>query len=492
MVTSAAHAECDSGLYGLTASPNGVLEDYLRPILQYAAHLVGADAGAALLLQEPASERTVVDLLPLESVPLHTRPALMRMCDAMAAERRTTEPMPERTADENQLFRDSRSMLHAPIFQRNHLAGMIQVESLRPRAFTAVHARQLADLAGEVGTVASRVLLREYAAGRGFDVCLVGNSPKLLEMERQVKIAGSDPRSPVLITGERGAGKELAAFAVHYYSQRRSGPFLAVNSAAFADTLLSDELFGHERHSFTGAETSRAGIFKAAEGGTLFFDEIGDMTPPVQASLLRVLDQGELRRIGRDKPVKVDVRIVGATNRNLRKMVEEGAFRADLYDRLNVFGIEVPALRERKQDIHVLAEYFLKKLCMANGRHHNVGNGGHCLSCLHRGGAACARPDFYDKLTEYSFPGNVRELRNLITRLAMGVLDEDLGAEHARLALGGCGGSREAADEVQLDAVVRNHICKVLRLTGNNKSHAARLLGIPLTTLVNKMKRLGM
>jgi len=497
MVTRTAQDRSDSGLFVLTASAEGALEEHLLPMLQWVAQVTGADAGGALLILDLSSGRTAVELLSLQATPLRSRAELLKDCKdicrqavAGSGSAAAGQGLPD---DNGRLFRDTRSVLRAAIFQREHVLGLIQMESARARAFSSGDSQRFAELAEDAGIVVSRMLLREYAAARGFDIALVGNSPKLLEMERQVKVAASDPMSPVLIVGERGSGKELAAHAVHYFSKRSAGPFLPVNSAAFSDTLLSDELFGHERHSFTGAETSRAGIFKAAEGGTLFFDEIGDMAPAVQASLLRVLDQGELRRIGRDKPLKVDVRIIGATNRDLGKMVAEGSFRADVYDRLNVFRVEVPALRERKDDIHILASYFLKKVCVANGRHHKVGHIDHCLSCLSMAGAACARSDFYDTLNEYNFPGNVRELRNLITRIAAGILDEDLGAEHARLAMElGAGGALKAAEDVHLDAVLRNHIAKVLRLTGNNKSHAARLLGLPLTTLINKMKKLGL
>ncbi len=487
----------NAAIQGFLSSPpaDGDVEEYLRPILQCAAQVTGADGGGALLLFDPSSGRTSVGLLPLQATPLRSRAELLKDCKDICRQATAgggSAASGQGSPDDNgMLFRDSRSVLRAAIFERDHVLGMIQMESARPRAFSQGHSQRFAELAEDAGIVVSRMLLRENAAARGFDISLVGNSAKLLDMERQIKVAASDPRSPVLILGERGSGKELAAHAVHYFSSRTAGPFIPVNSAAFADTLLSDELFGHEKHSFTGAETSRAGIFKAAEGGTIFFDEIGDMPPPVQASLLRVLDQGELRRIGRDKPLKVDVRIIGATNRDLRKMVADGSFRADLYDRLNVFRIDVPSLRDRKDDIPLLASYFLKKLCVANGRHHKISNIDHCLTCLHMAGAACASSDFYHQLNEYSFPGNVRELRNVITRIAAGILDEDLGAAHVRLAMDGGGGS--AMDEdVQLEAVLRTHIAKILQLTGNNKSHAARLLGLPLTTLIHKMKNLGL
>jgi two-component system response regulator HydG len=485
-------------VFDLGASTDANLDELLRLMLQQAVQETGADAGGALLLFDLSSGQAAVELLSIQSEPLHSRAELLKNCKDMClqATARGRSGAEERGLldGDRKLFGDSRTVLRAPVFQRDHVLGLIQMESVRARGFTTGHSQRFERLARDAGIVISRTLLREYAAARGFDIGLVGSSPKLLQMEQHLKVAASDSASPVLIVGERGSGKELAAHAIHYFSRRRAGPFLPVNSGAFSDSLLSDELFGHERHSFTGADTSRAGIFKAAEGGTLFFDEIGDMGLTVQASLLRVLDQGELRRIGSDKPLKVDVRVIGATNRDLRRMVAEGSFRADVYDRLNVFRVEVPTLRERKEDIPRLASYFLKRFCVTNGRHHKIDNNDQCLSCMNMMGAACARQDFYDALNEYSFPGNVRELRNLITRIAAEILDEDLGAEHVRLGLCEVAGGRplETPEDVQLEAVLRNHIARVLRLAGNNKSQAARLLGLPLTTLINKMKKLGL
>ncbi|HEX6085955.1 MAG TPA: sigma-54 dependent transcriptional regulator [Thermoanaerobaculia bacterium] len=461
-----------SDLFALTASGGGDFQESLEIILEFAARATGADGGGTLYV----ADRAAVELLPMKARPLRTRGEMKELAGK-------GEPQP--------FFRDTHSLLREPIRDRDTI-GFVQMESMRANAFSAADARGLREVAEIAGLVVSRLLLRDHAAGRGFDVALVGSSPKLLEMERQIKVAASDPKSPVIILGERGSGKEVAAFAVHYYSRRRAMPFVPINSAAFADSLLPDELFGHERHSFTGADSKREGLLKSADGGTLFLDEVGDMSQPVQASLLRVLDQGEIRPVGSDKAMKIDVRVIVATNRNLPKMVKEGTFRADLYDRLNVFRVDVPPLRDRKDDIHLLAGHFLKKVCVSNGRHDRRDLVAPCVSCLHMTGAACARPDFYQQLSEYHFPGNVRELRNLVTRISAAVSNEEFRAEHARTAIGSDTQGGEAPDDMELDAVVRQHINKVLRLTGHNKSHAARLLGLPLTTLVHKMKKLGL
>jgi len=481
MVERTAQNRGDSDLFVLAAWPETRLDECLRRILQTATEITGADAGAAVLIADPISGRSIVELLPLQSAPMRPRAELLRECKAICDGAAAYE--------NGRLFKGDGAVARVPIRLRDDVLGLIQVESARARAFSAADSRRLSMLADDVAVIVSRLLLREYAAEHGFDINLVGGSRRLLEIEEQVHVAASDSRSPVLIVGERGSGKELIAYAVHYFSQRRSGPFVPVNSAAFADTLSADELFGHEKHSFTGAETSRAGIFKAAEGGTLFFDEIGDMASPIQASLLRVLDHGELRRIGRDTPTKVNVRVVCATNRDLRKMVEQGTFRADLYDRLNVFRIEVPALRERREDIELLATYFLKKICNASGRHADASR---CISCCHMAKAACAQEDFFAALSEYAFPGNIRELRNVITRVASANSGRQLGAQEARRAVDPIGACEPGNGEARLDAVIRDHIQKILRRTGNNKSEAARLLGVPLTTLAYKMKKLGM
>ena len=206
-------------------------------------------------------------------------------------------------------------------------------------------------------------------------------------------------KATVLVRGESGTGKELAARALHEQSERAGGPFVAVSCAALSETLLESELFGHEKNAFTGAVAERKGRFELAHGGTLFLDEIGDIPAPVQVKLLRVLQQREFERVGGTKTIKVDVRIVAATNADLEKLVKEGKFREDLYYRLHVIQIPLPPLRQRTEDIPLLVEGFLKKFNAENGRH-----------------IARIAPEAMQCLVSYPWPGNVRELENIIER----------------------------------------------------------------------------
>lgn len=206
----------------------------------------------------------------------------------------------------------------------------------------------------------------------------------------------------VLITGENGSGKELIARAIHQHSKRKSGPFVKLNCAAVPHELIESELFGHEKGSFTGAVTARRGKFELADGGTLFLDEVGDMPQQMQAKLLRVLQEGELERVGGSETLKVDVRVIAATNKDLEVEIEKGRFREDLYFRLNVVQLQSPSLRERKEDLPALIEAFLEESCRKNGRK--------TLRLL---------PDAMARMADYDYPGNVRELRNLVERLAI-------------------------------------------------------------------------
>jgi Nif-specific regulatory protein len=217
----------------------------------------------------------------------------------------------------------------------------------------------------------------------------------------------ADSAATVLIRGESGTGKELVARALHYGSARRNGPFIGVNCAALPETLIESELFGHEKGAFTGAQQQRKGRFELANGGTLFLDEIGDISPAVQIRLLRVLQERVVDRVGGDVPITVNVRIIAATNRNLEAAIKEGRFREDLYYRLNVFPIYLPPLRERKSDILLLAEYFLKKHCEVYGK------------SIKRISTTAI-----NMMMAYHWPGNVRELENCIERAVLTATDE--------------------------------------------------------------------
>ena len=305
---------------------------------------------------------------------------------------------------------------------------------------------------------------------------LIGSSPAMLEVYKLVARVSAG-KSTVLLEGESGTGKELAARAVHANSPRRDRPFVPVNCAALPETLLESELFGHERGAFTGAVASKRGLFEAADQGTLFLDEIGDIGPALQVKLLRVIQEQEVRHVGGTASVKVDVRIVAATNRDLAQMVKDGKFREDLFYRLNVVRIVMPPLRERREDIPMLAHHFLQKATVSSNQ-------------PVRGFV----PETMALLERYHWPGNVRELENVIERtvsLAPGplIMPDDL-PETVRKAEAAPAGGDESL--LSLEEVEKRHLGKVLRETGGNKVRAARILGIDRRTLYRMAERFGM
>jgi two-component system nitrogen regulation response regulator GlnG len=327
---------------------------------------------------------------------------------------------------------------------------------------------------------------------------LVGRSPQMLEVYKAVgRVASQDVT--VLITGESGTGKELIARAIYHHSARSQGPFLAVNCAALPDSLLESELFGHEKGAFTGAERRRIGKFEQCQGGTIFLDEIGDMSPLVQAKVLRLLQQQEFERVGGNETIRTDVRIIVATNRDLEAMVGENEYREDLYYRLNGFAIHLPPLRERKEDIPTLVELFLGRFA----RQMNKSLQGIAPSTL-------------DLLMRYGWPGNVRELQNVLRKALLHstgavIAPETLPRElHASCEpKGGRPEGTSAASDLAafLDARLNDSatdlyaeslammegylIARVLRTTGGNQSKAARILGITRASLRNKIHSLG-
>lgn len=307
---------------------------------------------------------------------------------------------------------------------------------------------------------------------------IVGSSPQLTEILRQAQtVAATD--ATVLILGETGTGKELIAKAIHAMSRRRHAPLIKVNCAAISAGLVESELFGHEKGSFTGAINPRIGRFEAADGGTLFLDEVGELPLDTQVKLLRVLQEGEFERVGSNQPVKVDVRIVAATNRSLEDLVRAGAFRADLLYRLNVFPLHVPPLRERVADIPRLAEHFLESLSRSLGKR---------LDGLSRRSLT--------QLKRHAWPGNVRELHNVIERAAIRAGAPLLEIDDADIDWPA--GSQEAALDgaplPTLETVARNHIITALEQTHwtiSGKGGAAELLDINPNTLRSRMKKLG-
>jgi len=277
----------------------------------------------------------------------------------------------------------------------------------------------------------------------------------------------------VLITGESGTGKELVARAIHNLSPRRDKPFVAVSCAALPESLLESELFGHEKGSFTGAIAQRKGRFELAHKGTLFLDEIGEISANVQVHLLRVLEEREFTRVGGTQTIKSDVRLISATNKDLKEAVRRGEFRDDLYYRLNVVTIQLPPLRERVEDIPLLAQHFLNKFALENQKV-----------------VTTFSPDAMDFLMKYEWPGNVRELENAIERAV--VLAKNSTITAADLSLQNLPSPRQASAGKSLEEVEKDHILSVLAETRRNYSKAARVLGITRMTLYNKIKKYGL
>lgn len=336
---------------------------------------------------------------------------------------------------------------------------------------------------------AENVLLRdEYARRYGFPK-IVGDSPAMQKVGREIQQVASTPTS-VLLLGDSGTGKELFARAIHHLSPRRTAPFIAINCAAIPETLIENELFGHEKGAYTGADQRRAGKFELATRGTIFLDEISELAPGVQAKLLRVLEERKITRLGGSADIEVDVRVIAATNRDLKSAVSAKEFREDLYFRLAVFPVNIPALRERRSDIKQLAEFFASRFGRELKRAH-----------LKLSDSAVKT------LEEYDWPGNVRELENCIERaciLAHGqeITDADLNiappadysAREGELLLSGFD-MRGTLAEVSARAqrvVERRKIESILKECGFNKSRAAEKLGVSYKTLLTRIKELDL
>jgi DNA-binding NtrC family response regulator len=307
---------------------------------------------------------------------------------------------------------------------------------------------------------------------------VVGRSPAMGELLRQVQRV-LDSEVAVALFGESGTGKELVARAIHGTGRRRAGPFVAINCAAIPEGLQESELFGHERGAFTGAVGVHQGRFEQANSGTLFLDEVGEMSPMTQASLLRTLQERSVRRVGGITEVPVDVRVVCATHRDLEQEVRAGRFREDLYFRLVVYPIRVPPLRDRVEDIPLLVSHFIKKYRADVGRE---------VGAVH--------PDFFEALTRYPWPGNVRELENVVHRAMLASDDGELGAgqlpmdlrDHASNAAGQAGAFASDFDEiVPMAELERRAIKRALRATEGSVERAARLLGIGRATLYRRL-----
>ena len=317
-----------------------------------------------------------------------------------------------------------------------------------------------------------RMLEKQLGQKHSFDSILGKSKSMLSAMELARKVAPSD--TTVLLTGETGTGKEVFAQAIHQASSRSRNNFVAINCSAFSKELLENEMFGHKAGAFTGANNEKRGLFEEAENGTLFLDEIGEMSLELQAKLLRVLETGEFIKVGDTKTSKVNVRVIAATHRDLVKLVETGLFRQDLFYRLAVFLIHLPALRERIADIPILSKYFVEWYSAKTNKK-----------------TISLSPGFIEALKQYVFPGNIRELKNIIERSVILCESNELTPDTLpqevlnTIQINAKGKPLSAFDLASAEKI---HIQKVLNYTGGNKTEAARLLNIALTTLYRKLE----
>jgi Nif-specific regulatory protein len=388
------------------------------------------------------------------------------------------------------------AFLCVPIIYRHNVIGTISID--RPPAGERALQHDLKFLQLVAGILAEAVAsIREQMAERSQLLAenlrlkqelgekyrpnnIIGNCSTMKEVFGQIgQVASSN--ATVLIRGETGTGKELVARAIHYASQRKNGPFICVNCAALPENLIESELFGHEKGSFTGALQQRRGRFELADGGTIFLDEIGDISISMQVKLLRVIQEREFERIGSDKPSKIDVRIIAATSRDLEKGIKEGLFREDLYYRLNVFPIHLPPLRERKSDIILLADHFLQK--------YNV---------IHNRNVKRISTPAINMMMQYHWPGNVRELENCIERAILTSTDDVIHGYNLPPSLQTCEATHTAIlpDEgasfrTMLEAYEREIIVEALKKFRGNASQAARHLKSTKRIFSYAIKRLG-
>ncbi|HVU04630.1 MAG TPA: sigma 54-interacting transcriptional regulator [Polyangiaceae bacterium] len=404
-------------------------------------------------------------------------------------------------SSESMLGASIKSTIGVPLWRGEEILGVLQLDNrAAPAMFGAADVDVALVLAANASLAVSNARLIERLshaeerlerenrflkgrerARRGTEGEIVGKSAATAELLRQIaKVA--DTRVSVLIEGETGSGKELVASSLHYGSRRRERLFVAQNCAALPENLLESELFGHKRGAFTGATDDRKGLFEVADGGTLFLDEVTEMPLSLQAKLLRVLQEGEVRPVGATATKSVDVRIVAATNRNLEKEVAEGRFREDLYYRLKVFPLRVPPLRERREDVALLAAHFLSRYSAEMGK-------------PVQGFSQTAT----ELLAAYDWPGNVRELENEVQRLVIqaepnGFVTDDLLSPKVRKvesSVASAGVAKGTLKEM-MDQVERHFVAEALRLHGNNKTTAAKALGITREGLHKKLRQLGM
>jgi Nif-specific regulatory protein len=394
----------------------------------------------------------------------------------------------DRTVDKRTGYR-TESILCVPLISpAGECLGAFEVLNKREGRFTDDDQRALVELAAYASIALENTQQWEELVARheqlvqaaAQNVELIGESPPIQALRATIRRV-ADTDLAILLLGENGTGKDVAARSLHYLSRRRGAPFVAVNCAAITETLLESELFGHEKGAFTDAQETRAGKFELAAGGTLFLDEIGDMSLGGQAKLLRVLEDKTVVRVGGSRPIHTDVRLLAATNQDLGELVRHKRFREDLYFRLNVVCLELPPLRERGEDVLLLADHFLNRFCRSTGRRR--------LKLT-----AAARK----RLLAHPWPGNIRELRNLMERLAYLTSEDKIDADDLAFILSPRnGGRRSPVEENQtLNNATKQfqdmYIRQSIERARGNVSEAAKILGLHRSNLYRKMKQLGM
>lgn len=498
---------------GLTSTDrNQRLLEALRRVIPYDAATVMRLEGSALL---PVVTRGLSKTASGKPYPLRDHPRLEIISRArepvfFPADTSLPDPFDGQLEQDPSAAHSIHACLGCPLLVHGQLVGAMTADALDPKAFDGIDLRFLTAVAAlaaaELRTTQLIAALEHSAERQGRVVQdlmreamiqgseIIGTSPLIRRLRREIEIvAGSD--FSVLIQGETGTGKELVARAVHAASARRNEPIIYVNCAALPETLAEGELFGHVRGSFTGAAADRPGKFEVADGGTLFLDEVGELPPNVQPKLLRALQEGEIQRVGADRPIKVDVRLLAATNRDLGAEVAAGRFRADLFHRLNGFPLVVPPLRDRDEDVALLAGYF-------------------CDTARRRLGVGPVRLDASAAaaLASYPWPGNVRELENVISRVVLrrassGVRGEAvvISAQHLEADLGHAVAAAQApvaAAPVAVKAGAtlressrahqRERVAAVLAEHAGNLAAAARALGMDRGNFHRLVKRLGL
>lgn len=463
-----------------------------------------ADAGAVLLLPRKkagADAPQVPEVLASRSDTVHGYQRVSRFLSTTVLREGEAVLARDVQDDSTLAIRDSKgiiqatSVICAPIRVRGKTVGLIHLYSTDPEKiltpddleFTLAVAENVSQALKTIGKQqklaedlrSQSKELKELRQQLGVESEIIGSSQEMINVHQQIARAAPS-KATVLIRGESGVGKELVARSVHFSSPRSKGPFVCLNCAALSETLLESELFGHEKGAFTGATDRKVGKFESAHKGTLMLDEIGEMSPSIQAKFLRVLEGHPFERVGGNKAIQVDVRVIAATNRDLEKEVQKGNFRRDLFFRLHVVEIHVPALRKRIDDVIEIGEYFLEKFAVETGRR-----------------ISGFSPAAIAEMRSYRWPGNVRELRNVIERavlLARGniIEPEDLSLSNLNTASESQDiGQRRSSlyQPMSLADVEKQHILATLKATNWNKSRSATILGIERTTLDRKIKR---